>query len=190
MSRTKDGCTEIEVTIRPANRRDAAVLEALARRSVEGLSGPFYSEEQIRSASNCITKPDLDLIDDGALFVAELGDRVVACGAWSRRKKLYTGSRALGGEDQFLDPACDRARIRAFFVDPNVAGKGIAKAIYLRCAEEASRFGFTSLELMATLPGVPFYERLGFVAAEPVDIGLSDGTILPGVRMTADLRPS
>jgi hypothetical protein len=40
---------------------------------------------------------------------------------------------------------------------------------------------------MATLPGVPFYERLGFSAEASVELDLTDGTKLPAVRMGINL---
>jgi len=42
---------------------------------------------------------------------------------------------------------------------------------------------FTALELMATLPGVPFYEAEGFAVLERTDAVLPDGVVLPLVRM-------
>jgi hypothetical protein len=56
------------------------------------------------------------------------------------------------------------------------------------CAEAAAAAGFERLELMSTLPGVPFYERLGFRGLERVDDTLPDGTVLSFVRMDRSVR--
>jgi hypothetical protein len=37
-----------------------------------------------------------------------------------------------------------------------------------RCEAEATRQGFSSLELMSTLPGVEFYRTCGYDAADPI----------------------
>lgn len=175
------------ISIRPATRRDIEALNSLARRSVAVLSSPFYNEAQIKSAAECITAPDSDLIDDGTLYVAFMGDSIVGCGGWSKRKKLYTGSDSNPGEAEYVDPKSDPARIRAFFVDPDHAGIGVAKAILNKCLEQAADAGFKRLELMATLPGVPFYRNCGFTDMGPAQLQLTDGSLLPCHRMGIDL---
>ena len=169
--------------IRPAAPDDLDQLAALASRSVASLSSGFYDAAQTQSAAECITVPDADLIADATLFVALIESRIVGCGAWSKRNKLYTGSGSKAGSSEWLDPTTEPARIRAFFVDPDFARQGIARRIYEACRESAMREGFKGFTLMATLPGVPFYERLGFVAEDSVELDLVDGIKLPAVRM-------
>ena len=175
--------------IRRASKSDAEELADLARRSVLGLSSEFYSDSQIVSASRCITTPDIDLLEDGTMFVAVSDEGLLGCGAWSKRRKLYTGSEH--GEDArgYLDPAVDAARIRAFFVDPAAVRTGVARALFAACREDAMNHGFKRFELMATLPGVPLYEKLGFSALEPASLLLTDGTSLPALNMRLDLSP-
>jgi GNAT superfamily N-acetyltransferase len=171
------------MVIRPVVPDDSDALAHLARRSVAGLSLGFYDADQTQSAAECITTPDADLIADGTMFVAVFEGRIVGCGAWSKRRKLYTGSAEKPGSSAWLDPAKEPARIRAFFVDPDFARQGIARKIYEACRDAAVHEGFERFELMATLPGVPFYERLGFSAEEAVELDLTDGSKLPAVRM-------
>ena len=52
----------------------------------------FYTAEETASSMRFIAQVDLALIQDGTYFVLEAGEEVVACGGWSRRDKLYTGS--------------------------------------------------------------------------------------------------
>src|SRR5690242_997133 len=113
-----------EFTIRPANYDDVDELTLLARSSVEQLSQGYYTPDQIRSAVACITSPDLDLIQDASLFVAVAHGKVVGCGGWSSRKKLYTGNAGSADDSERLDPGKDPAKIRAFFISPEMAGKG------------------------------------------------------------------
>ena len=89
----------------------------------------------------------------------------------------------MGSPSDTLDPSRDSARIRAFFVAPEAARRGVGRRIYDACATAAGRAGFRSLELMATLPGVPFYLSLGFESIEPVSDTLPDGVVVRFVRM-------
>lgn len=169
--------------LRKAVFGDLDELAALARRAVLGLSSGFYDSDQARSASDCITAPDTDLIADQTLFVAIVENRIVGCGGWSKRRKLYTGSAPAEGPCDWLDPETRPARIRAFFVDPNFARRGIARALYEACRDQALEAGFKRFELMATLPGVPFYENLGFISEGATNLELVDGKSLPAVGM-------
>ena len=58
----------------------------------------------------------------------------------------------------------DAARIRAFFVTPLHARQGLGRLLLATCEAAARAAGFRTLELMATLPGVPFYAACGFEA--------------------------
>jgi GNAT superfamily N-acetyltransferase len=90
-------------------------------------------------------------------------------------------------DDPLLDPATDAARIRAFFVHPAWARRGLARRLFDRCAADADAAGFRTLELSATLPGEPLYLALGFVPRERSEVVLPDGQTLPVVRMTRDI---
>lgn len=147
--------------------------------------GPkFYSPEQTEAASRFLTVPDRDIINDRTYFVALSDDAIVGCGGWSRRRKLFTGSAGQEGlSAEWLDPGTERAKIRAMFVEPGFARQGIGEIIYRACEQSAFDSGFTGLELMGTLPGVPFYRRMGFVEDGPENVELPDGSLLPCVRM-------
>jgi len=176
--------------LRPAVPEDAANVGALMRLSASSLSPGYYDAKQTDLAAQFLTTPDLDLIHDGTLFVVELDGQLVGCGGWSRRKKLFTGSP--GQEDlsaEYLDPANDAAKIRAYFIHPGFAKQGVGRQIYEACEDAARSYGFTALELMGTLPGVPFYERLGFQRLEEVNIDLPNGDILPCIRMRKEIGP-
>jgi GNAT superfamily N-acetyltransferase len=177
------------VELRLAKVSDISALESLMQRSVSELGPRFYTEQQTRAAAQFLTVPDPDIIRDRTYFIALSEGAIVGCGGWSRRRKLFTGN--LDQEDlssEWLEPATDRAKIRAMFVEPGFARQGIGERIYLACEQSALEFGFTGLELMSTLPGVPFYRRMGFVEEGPENIHLPDGSLLPCVRMYKILR--
>lgn len=108
---------------------------------------------------------------------------IVACGGWSKRKTLFGGDQWKGREDDLLDPAKDAAKIRAFFVRPEWARRGIGGLILDACEAAAKSAGFSRLEMGATLSGVPFYLAKGYVALENVGVPLGEGQSLPIVRM-------
>lgn len=75
------------------------------------------------------------------------------------------------------------ARVRAFFVDPDWARRGIGRAILEACTDAARAAGFRCVELVATQPGESLYGAFGFDALERFDATMPDGLMLPVVRM-------
>jgi GNAT superfamily N-acetyltransferase len=129
---------------------------------------------------------DTQLVSDGTYYVVDAvgaGEGPVACGGWSARRTLYGGDQAKGGEDSRLDPAVDPARIRAFFVHPRWARRGLGRQLYAECERAARAAGFRSFELMATLPGEPLYSALGFSAVERLTVRLAGDVDVPLVKM-------
>ena len=175
-----------DLRLRAATPADVPALRRLIERSVRGLSVGFYSEQQIESALRYVFGVDSQLIADLTYFLIEgEGGEVAAAGGWSRRATLYGGDQhKTSSGDPLLDPATDPARIRAFFVDPRYARRGLARRLFDACQDAARRAGFRTFELGATLPGVPLYEALGFTAHERVDAVMPDGVVLPVVRMS------
>jgi GNAT superfamily N-acetyltransferase len=170
--------------IRPAALEDISTLEVLIPESVRTLQAGSYTPEQIKGALGTVFGVDTQLIKDRTYFVAEIDAKIVACGGWSRRRTLFGSDSVAGKDDQWLDPAAEPARIRAFFVHPAWARRGIGSAIMRRCEEAAREMGFSRLELAATLVGVPLYRAHGFESLEQIDVPLSNGQTLPVVRMT------
>jgi GNAT superfamily N-acetyltransferase len=175
--------TEPRLTLRAAGPADVQALQALIARSARGLSAGFYSATQIESLVRYVFGVDTTLIRDATYFLVEDGATPAACGGWSRRRTLYGGDQRPVGTADELDPATDAARIRAFFVDPAFARRGIGRLLLAHCENEARAAGFRRLELMATLPGVPLYAAAGFREIERVTDVLPDGTAIDFVRM-------
>jgi GNAT superfamily N-acetyltransferase len=174
--------------LRAATLADVGALNALLRESVLGLSGGDYSPEQLESALQHLFGIDTRLIEDGTYFVVEEAGRPIACGGWSRRRTLFGGDQYADRSDDRLDPETEAARIRAFFVHPDWARKGVASRLLDECARAARAAGFRRLELMSTLPGKPLYARRGFRALEDVDLELPGGVRFPLTRMSRDLE--
>lgn len=173
----------LPVVLRRALHDDIPALNALIARSARALSRGFYSEQQIDSLVRHVFGVDSNLVADGTYLVAESGDAIAGCGGWSRRRTLYGGDQRPVGSIDWLDPARDAAKIRAFFVAPEFSRRGIGRQLLDVCAREAGTAGFTRLELMATLPGVPLYEACGFTRICDVTDVLPDGVAITFVHM-------
>jgi GNAT superfamily N-acetyltransferase len=181
-----------QITLRRATPADIAPLNALIEASVRRLAVGFYDARQIESSLQHMFGVDSQLVNDGTYFVIEVNGVRAACGGWSGRQTLFGGDRHKAadhrGSDAPVDPAAVPARIRAFFVHPEYARRGLARRLYEHCVAEARGAGFVSLELMGTLPGVPLYRALGFDTLETVGVELPDGVVVPCERMRRMLR--
>jgi GNAT superfamily N-acetyltransferase len=177
------------VFIRAATRDDIPVLRELIERSVRELQAGFYTPEQIEAAVHSVFGVDQQLIDDGTYYVAEIGGQLAGCGGWSKRGTLYGASHyEHSRHDVLLDSTREPARIRAFFTHPAFARKGVGRALLLRCEDEARKAGFHSMEMAATLPGVPLYAAHGYEAFETFDVPLPGGQSISVRRMAKDIK--
>jgi GNAT superfamily N-acetyltransferase len=170
--------------LRQAALDDRPALEALIARSARALSTGDYTPEQIEAALRGTYGVDSQLIRDGTYFVAvtESGE-IAGCGGWSRRRTLFGGDAHGSRDAAELDPKVDAVKIRAFFIAPEHARKGIGRMILERCEAEAIAWGFSRIELMATLPGVRLYQAMGYVAGERVRYELEPGVFIEFVGM-------
>lgn len=160
---------------RLAAPEDVPALNALIERSARGLSAGFYTREQTDALVRHVFGVDTQLVADGTYYVIDGPAAPIAAGGWSARRTLYGGDQAKSADDPRLDPAVDAARIRAFFVDPGWARRGLGRALFDTCASAAVRAGFRALELMSTMPGEPLYTALGFEVVERVTQRLPGG---------------
>lgn len=160
--------TDPAFAFRRARIEDAPALAELIARSARGLSLGDYSARQVEAALKGAFGVDTGLIADGTYFLAEHAGEPIACGGWSRRKALFGGDAYHGASAEMLDPATAPARIRAFFVHPDWARRGLGRALLQLCETEAQAAGFRALELMATRPGLKLYREAGYAAGEPV----------------------
>jgi GNAT superfamily N-acetyltransferase len=169
--------------IRLARVDDVPALDELIPLSVRALQSAHYSPQQMDAAIGSIFGVDLQLIHDGTYFVAEENGHIVGCGGWSRRQSKCGSSAGRTELDPEIDPAVDAPRIRAFFVHPDFARRGIGSAILHACEDALLRAGFKRAEIAATLPGEPLYQSFGYETFEKFNIQLTNGLPLPCVRM-------
>jgi GNAT superfamily N-acetyltransferase len=189
---------------RLATPADIPHLGPLIEASIRGLQTHDYSSTQIEHAIGTWLGLDTQLVADQTYFVVEVPTgpgtsanpehlptigNLAACGGWSRRKTPFGSDHRPNRDDSFLDPRTDAAKIRAFFVHPAWARRGIGSRILELCEQAAQAEGFTRFEMGATLTGIPLYRRHGYTEQERIELPLANGETLPIVRMTKQFRP-
>jgi hypothetical protein len=189
---------QANIHLRLAVPEDVGILRELIGASVRVLQAQDYSPAQMEGALETVFGVDSQLIADGTYIVAEAMPKstdqqqerngkalplIVGCGGWSKRKTLYGGDRWTGREDALLDPTRDAAKIRAFFIHPQWARRGIGTLLLEACENAAKAAGFTRFEMGATLTGAKLFATRGYLAVKPISIPLVNGESLPVIHM-------
>ena len=190
--------TQTNIHLRLAVPEDVPVLRELINASVRGLQTHDYTPAQIEGALQTVFGVDSQLIADGTYIVAEAEPNsiertgpknapferiIVGCGGWSKRKTLYGSDHWTGREDALLNPLRDAAKIRAFFIHPEWARRGVGSMILQACEDAARAAGFSRYEMGATLTGAKLFGVKGYVAVKPISIPLVNGESLPVIHM-------
>jgi len=178
---------DLHLSLRLATEADIPALHKLIEKSVRVLERNDYSPEQLDGALGTVLGLDTQLVADGTYFIAEAkaacAHHLAGCGGWSKRKTLFGSDHADIREPELLDPRTDAAKIRAFFIHPDFARRGIGTRI-LEASEAAARSaGFSRFEMGATLTGVPLYLARGYHIVDRIEVPLPNGHTLPVVRM-------
>jgi GNAT superfamily N-acetyltransferase len=175
------------IVLRKATLDDVPRIEALIARSARGLSTADYRPSQIEGALRGAFGVDTQLLADQTYFVAEEDGRLVGCGGWSYRSTLFGSDARTDRDSSTLDPRTQAAKIRAFFIDPDSARRGIGSLLLEHCEQEARANGFARLELMATLPGVKLYAARGYIGADMVRFDVGGGESIEFIPMQKTL---
>lgn len=179
-------------TLRLAVEQDIPALHALIEASVRGLQAGDYTSAQIEGALGTVLGLDTQLIRDQTYFVAESPaqdsnrKRFAGCGGWSKRKTLFGADRGPGRAPELLDPETDAAKVRAIFVHPDFARRGLGSLILSTVEEAAAQAGFERYEMGSTLTGVPLYRLKGYIAVETIGVPLANGEKLDVVKMVKE----
>lgn len=178
--------------LRLATDEDVPALDALIEASVRGLQANDYTPRQIEGALGTVLGLDTQLIRDRTYFVAETMEHnlkaygLAGCGGWSKRKTLFGADAGPGREPELLDPATDAAKVRAIFVRPEFARRGLGSLILATVEDAAREAGFRRFEMGSTLTGVPLYRLKGYVEVERIEVPLKNAESLPVVKMVKD----
>lgn len=177
----------MDYRLRHATLEDRTALRDLIAHSARALSVGLYHPEQVEGALRGAFGVDTQLIRDGTYFVVVAGDELAGCGGWSYRRTLFGSDTGRERDAAELDPATEAAKIRAFFVSPVHARKGIGTMLLERCESDATARGFRYAEMMATLPGQKLYAARGYVPTGEVRYEVSPGVYIELVPMRKTL---
>lgn len=155
-----------DLLIRIAQAADIPAIRSVQNLAIIELQKGYLTEAQIE-ASKLGMGLDTQLITDGTYFCVMDGDVLVGCGGWSFRATLYGGDHSAGRSAARLNPATDRARIRAMYTHPDHVKRGVGRIILEASEKAAADMGFKQLEMAATEAGRPFYERCGYTVEAP-----------------------
>jgi GNAT superfamily N-acetyltransferase len=182
--------------IRPALEADLPVLRVLIEDSVRQLQADDYTSSQRESALATVFGVDTQLIADGTYLVVEycsleppLSRIAVACGGWSKRRTLYGADQWTDRHDDLLDPVHDAAKIRAFFIHPDWARRGIGTLLLQACESAAKAAGFSRFEMGATLTGAKLFRARGYLPVRNLEVPLLNGESLPIIQMEKRANP-
>jgi GNAT superfamily N-acetyltransferase len=170
-------------TLRKATIADIPALNALIARSARGLSTEDYRPEQVEGALRGAFGVDSQLLADETYFVVEEQGQIVGCGGWSYRSTLFGGDARAGRDASVLDAKTQAAKIRAFFVEPGCARRGIGSLLLRHCEQQARDRGYTRVELMATLPGAKLYAAKGYVGGAMLRFDVGSGEAIEFIPM-------
>jgi GNAT superfamily N-acetyltransferase len=159
---------EDQILIRQGTETDIPAIWELIQVSARSLGRSEYSEDQVEAALGTSWGVDRNLIADGTMYLIEIFGELGACGAWSRRTRSFGASESLDSVPTWLNPASDPALIRAFFVHPKFARKGLGSRLLEVCESKARNYGFTKFRLVATKPGSHLYLKHGYQMVEPL----------------------
>lgn len=162
---------------------DETVVEAWVRlgdeENDEG-DGGSDGETSGGEAAGSADASDTDLIhpQDGRRFVAEVedcdGPTVAGFGDVRFDPPEYISEPADGG-------------VRAVYVDPEFARRGVGTALLERLEREARERDLDTLGLLASVNAVPFYERNGYDRVTETTFEFGDGVEGPAVEMRTEL---
>lgn len=178
----------MEYRLRKATLEDQPELKSLIARSARELSAGDYEPEQVEGALQGAFGVDTQLIHDGTYFVIEAGGQLAGCGGWSYRRTLFGSDNGKERDASELNPAVDAAKIRAFFIDPAHARKGLGSMLLDRCESAARERGFSHTEMMATLPGQRLYAARGYAPTGQARYEVAPGVHIEFVPMRKALR--
>ena len=164
-----------DFTLRVTTPDDAAAVGALLEASYASAFAGHYEDQVLAAALPLMTRANPRLLASGTYYAADTGDGVLAgCGGWSVDRP---------GSGEVVDGL---AHVRHFGIHPDWMRRGVGRALFARCVDDAGARGVGRFECYSSLVAEEFYRALGFVAVERRDIELRAGIRLAGVVMAFD----
>jgi len=157
--------------IRNARIDERNELKALHRSALRQLSFGFLTRAPVESFIQHVETLDAYLLSDRTYYVISIDGRTAACGGWSLRMPGYSAiaQDAIGAHDESVPT------IRAMFVNPAFARRGLGRRLLGYIEGVIASRGFRRATLTATPMGRPLYERCGWKTCEGTTLVLPDG---------------
>ena len=181
------GEARARIVVRRAVLADLDALTALARLSASTLGKPYYSDRELAIAVEQLAVIDPALIEEGTLYVAVAAEGIVGCGGWSRRSGRVAGPTRQRVAASVAGERSATASLRAFFVHPAHARRGIAAKLFHRCRNAAKDEGVRRMNVLASATAKPAYLNFGFRELGETVLRFADGTELLSYRMSLNL---
>lgn len=166
------------ISVRKAVPADRHAILELHHLSLRTLGRDFYGAAEIEAFLRFAPTLEDYLLTDGTYFVAHAGERLAGCGGWSLRVPEYS---AVTGDA--LQAAKPLPRVRAMFVHPEFARRGIGRQLMADIERAIWEAGHDEIHIDATLAGVPLYERCGYRRSGQTLAVLPDGSRMRFVRL-------
>ena len=174
--------TRDQPVLRLASLEDVDAIDALMKASISAIFPRFYNEAQTAASVKYIGSVDRTLVEDGTYFVLEADGEIVACGGWSRRDKLYTGSGDAAGDARLLEPETEPARVRAMFVRGDWTRRGLGTRILEACESAAREKDSARLRSSPRCQGCCSMSGTG-PSRPDAPVTMPDGTTVAAVAM-------
>lgn len=156
--------------IRPSTKADMAAVDALLARTYPKLLKADYLSSVLVTALPVISRARPELLVCGTYYVIEDEGGILGAGGW-------TPDRQVSG----------LGHIRHVVTDDRALRRGVARMLMDHNFEVARGAGMQRIECWSTRTAVPFYQAVGFVVVELMDVTLAGGVRFPSVRMVRDL---
>lgn len=157
------------VSVRAMKPDEATTFLRIQRESVRGLAAAAYPSEVIdrwsvtpndRTIRSFVANPDREI-----RLIADVDSKPAGLGAL----------------------VVEHAELRACYVLPEVARRGVGTAIVREIERLAAEHGLTRLQLQASLNAEPFYVSLGYEVIDRGTTVLRNGCEMASVRMCKQL---
>jgi GNAT superfamily N-acetyltransferase len=177
------------LTIRAATLADLPGLHRVAERAVWGLLASHYTERQMDATRRTRGyQVEAELVRDGTYYVLEVDGVLVGGSGWSGQSGFHPP--LAGGAATELEPPADVAVMRATYIDPDWARRGLASLLVRVTETAATLAGFECFEALCTPASEALRRELGYRVLARVDVPLIDTVSIRMAHMRKERVPS
>jgi putative acetyltransferase len=162
----------MSVVVRLMHDDEGGLFLDIHSRSVRGLAAPHYPAQVIDAWAG-----PAGVTDEGVRHFLKNPDHEIRLIAEIDGQPAGLGSLVV-----------DNAELRACYVVPEAARRGVGSALVKEIERIAREHGLTHLELHASVNAEPFYAALGYETLERKDHVLRSGLRMAAVKMSKNLN--